>query len=63
MPQPLLQCVTERFLIARVDRLVAVETSIDGITLPAGSLVAAMIYAIHHDEEFWPEPAKFDPER
>ncbi|KAF6041267.1 CYP3A4 [Bugula neritina] len=46
-----------------VERLVEKDTSIEGIHLPAGCMVSAMIYAIHHDPEIWPEPEEFRPER
>ena len=31
--------------------------------IPAGTNVAVPIYAIHHSEEFYTDPEKFDPER
>ncbi|CAN7937494.1 unnamed protein product [Ixodes hexagonus] len=34
-----------------------------GIKVPKGCTVAVPIYAMHHDPEFFPDPAKFDPER
>ncbi|CAG7825767.1 unnamed protein product [Allacma fusca] len=33
------------------------------LTLPEGSIVTIPIYQVHHDEDYWPEPSKFDPER
>ena len=47
----------------RLERLVSKDTTIEGIFLPAGSVVSAMVYAVHHDPDNWPEPYKFDPER
>jgi cytochrome P450 len=32
-------------------------------TIPAGSIVLLSQYAMHHDERYYPEPFKFDPER
>ncbi|XP_022106691.1 cytochrome P450 3A19-like isoform X2 [Acanthaster planci] len=34
-----------------------------GITFEKGTQVLINIYAIHHDEKYWPDPDKFDPER
>jgi len=34
-----------------------------GITIPKGTLVQIPVNAIHHDEEFYPNPYRFDPER
>jgi cytochrome P450 len=36
---------------------------INGIQFRRGDLVTMPIYAVHHSEEFYPEPEKFDPER
>ena len=58
-----LQFGDRNFIVYRVERLVSKDTTIEGIFLPAGSMVSAMIYAVHHDPETWPEPNKFDPER
>jgi len=32
-------------------------------TLEKGQLVNIPVYAIHHDEQYYPDPEKFDPER
>jgi cytochrome P450 len=32
-------------------------------TIPAGSIVLLSQYVMHHDERYYPEPFKFDPER
>ncbi|CAG7717309.1 unnamed protein product [Allacma fusca] len=33
------------------------------VSLPEGSLVVIPTYQVHHDEDYWPEPSRFDPER
>jgi cytochrome P450 len=33
------------------------------LTVPKGTLIEISTYAIHHDEEYYPDPEKFDPER
>ncbi len=34
-----------------------------GYTIPAGAMVGINIHYVHHMEEYWPEPEKFDPMR
>ena len=34
-----------------------------GLTIEAGLLVHISIYGVHHNEEFFPEPEKFEPDR
>lgn len=42
----------------------AVEADqIDGFAISPGQNVAVMQHTIHHHPEFWPEPARFDPDR
>lgn len=36
---------------------------IDGVPVPAGTVVAVMIYAIHRNPDLWPEPARFSASR
>jgi cytochrome P450 family 6 len=33
------------------------------LVIPAGTGMLIPIYAIHHDEKYWENPNKFDPER
>ncbi|XP_064613115.1 cytochrome P450 3A8-like [Liolophura sinensis] len=37
--------------------------TINGIYIPANTSVMLMGYALQHDETYWPDPEKFDPER
>ncbi|XP_067931669.1 cytochrome P450 3A11-like [Watersipora subatra] len=53
----------EELMKMELDRLVDRETTVEGIQLPTGCMVSAMVYAIHHDPEIWPEPSRFDPEK
>ena len=32
-------------------------------TIPAGTQVQVMLYALHHDPEFWEDPYRFNPDR
>lgn len=36
---------------------------VDGHLVPAGTWVGVNMYTIHHNEEYFPEPFKFKPER
>lgn len=49
--------------LPRMERLVSETVVIDGVTLPAGSLLSIQAYSVHHDPALWPEPFRFDPER
>ena len=59
----LLSCVKNSSHDFRLDRLVSKDIEIDGIVLPAGSTCTAMVYAMHHDPDIYPDPFKFDPDR
>ena len=39
------------------------DHAIGGYTIPAGTLVAMSPYVVQRDERWWPEPARFDPDR
>lgn len=36
---------------------------VDGHVIPAGTLVGVSLYSIHHNEEYFPDPWVFKPER
>jgi cytochrome P450 family 6 len=33
------------------------------VIIPVGQIVAVPVQGIHHDEQYWPEPERFHPER
>ncbi len=35
----------------------------DDLIIPKGCLINVPTYSVHHSEEFYPEPEKFDPDR
>jgi cytochrome P450 len=37
--------------------------TLGGYNFPARSLFFISIWALHHNERYWPDPEKFDPER
>ena len=39
------------------------DYTVGGYTLPAGSLFAVSTWVTHHDERWFPDPFRFDPER
>ncbi|XP_074597578.1 cytochrome P450 4c3-like [Brevipalpus obovatus] len=61
------QCIRENLRIrppiANVFRMVDEDVTLDGHVIPKGILSVTFIYSIHHDENIYPEPEKFDPSR
>ncbi len=39
------------------------DVTIDGYTLPRGSMIFISPYVMHHDARYFPEPDQFDPDR
>jgi cytochrome P450 len=60
-------CVTEAMRMYGpawvIPRVCVEEDEIDGHRIPKGSTVFIAVYALHHDERFWPDPETFDPSR
>jgi cytochrome P450 len=46
-----------------IPRVAVADDVIDGHRIRRGSNVLIPIHAIHHDERFWPDAERFDPER
>jgi cytochrome P450 len=44
-------------------RRALVEHQVDGYSIPAGSIVVASEYIVHHDPRWFPDPYRFDPDR
>ncbi|MFH4980904.1 hypothetical protein AB6A40_007613 [Gnathostoma spinigerum] len=49
--------------IALIDRVCQNDTVIKGIPIKKGTIIHVPTFAIHYNEEFYPNPEKFDPER
>ncbi len=45
------------------DRVCNETVTYDGLTIEKGVVVLVSVWPIHHNEEYWPNPSKFDPER
>jgi cytochrome P450 len=52
-----------RPVVPVVARHLAETTELDGYLIPAGSTVMVSIYLVHNDEETYPDPEQFKPER
>jgi cytochrome P450 family 4 len=46
-----------------VERQLETHYSIGGYVFPQGTILTIFIYAIHHNEKYYPKPEIFDPER
>lgn len=49
--------------VATFRRQISEEIQFDDYTVPVGASVLVQIYALHHNEEVFPEPLSFKPER
>jgi len=49
--------------VGTVTRRLETESTVGGITIPAGSEIYLNILSVHNSEKTWPEPWKFRPER
>lgn len=50
-------------VIPGVGRVTQVDTTIGGVDIPAGTIVACSIILSHTNTTTWPEPERFDPDR
>ena len=46
-----------------ITRYISENTELDGYRVPAGVSLSMLIYALHRNEEYFPEPLTFKPER
>lgn len=46
-----------------VDRMAMKDDEYSGIRIPKGSTIIAFIYGVHHSDEYWEEPQRFNPDR
>lgn len=49
--------------VPNISRKLSEDIEMNGYKLPAGSYVTLFIYFMHHDERYFPNPEKFDPDR
>nr|XP_022912706.1 cytochrome P450 4c3-like isoform X1 [Onthophagus taurus]XP_022912707.1 cytochrome P450 4c3-like isoform X1 [Onthophagus taurus] len=49
--------------VPMIERTLDEDLQVSGGVVPAGTDTTINIYAMHHDEEFFKEPNKFDPDR
>ena len=50
-------------IVPLVARRLGKATEIGGVELPAGVIAIAAIYLVHHRDDLWPDPSRFDPSR
>lgn len=49
--------------VYQIQRMASADDEIDGVSIPAGTIVSVITHAIHHHPEHWAEPERFQPER
>ena len=50
-------------ILFRVERQCNKAITYNGIHIKEGTIVTVPSFALHYDEDYYPEPEKFDPER
>ena len=50
-------------VIITVGRLVRITSTIAGVTVPAGTVIAPCVYLTHRHPDVWEQPARFRPQR
>ncbi|XP_076444840.1 cytochrome P450 4F12-like [Babylonia areolata] len=49
--------------VPNVARLLTEPLTMEGVTLPAGTVCSMNIYSLHHNPTVWPDPYVFNPDR
>ncbi|XP_067946326.1 cytochrome P450 3A8-like [Watersipora subatra] len=49
--------------VLRLDRATVEDATINDFTIPKGMMISCLVYPMHHDPEYWPNPETFDPVR
>lgn len=49
--------------VAAFRRVITEEIQLGDYTIPVGASISVQIYALHHNEEVFPDPLSFKPER
>uniref|UniRef100_A0A452TXF6 Cytochrome P450 3A n=1 Tax=Ursus maritimus TaxID=29073 RepID=A0A452TXF6_URSMA len=47
----------------RLERLCKKDVEISGVFIPKGTVVMVPVFTLHRDQDLWPEPEEFRPER
>ncbi|XP_032728203.1 cytochrome P450 3A12-like [Lontra canadensis] len=47
----------------RLERICKKDVEISGVFIPKGTVVMVPVFTIHRDQDLWPEPEEFRPER
>ncbi|XP_063706408.1 cytochrome P450 4C1-like [Culicoides brevitarsis] len=63
MDRVMKECIRLIPTVTQVSRRVSEEFEVAGYTIPVGATVSIGIYACSHDERYFPDPEKFDPDR
>ena len=50
-------------LLYRVERACNKEVNYDGVQIKKGVIVTVSAFALHYDEEYYPDPYRFNPDR
>nr|AZR39462.1 cytochrome P450 [Agasicles hygrophila] len=52
-----------RSAVPIIERRIKKDCVINGVNLPKDTSVSCLLYYLHHNKEYYPDPEKFDPDR
>ncbi|XP_065161285.1 cytochrome P450 4C1-like [Atheta coriaria] len=57
------ECMRIYTTVPLIERQIEEDVELEGLRIPAGTTIQVMMYTMHNNAKYYPDPEKFDPER